>query len=438
MQPPFHYVWAMMLAAGVASAQVRLPSVSLPGLPLQTLPQATGNLEAQSLGRLNNLRRAASDKLVRANRQVMDTDPAGEAVIRSEVLVLSSLDPFKDRLRSLGFRVDREQHIEALNIHLVVLKAPPGMSTQKAMRTLRGMDPSGVFDYNHIYSGSGAASGASVAPSEPRQPSTAEAPPAVAGSTLRKARIGLLDTGLEMSHPAFEESTIHTWGCGNRVIPAAHGTAVASLLVGRAPGFNGVHPDAELYAADVYCGLATGGAVDALVAALGWMIQERVPVINVSLVGPKNFMLERVIASLIADGYVIVAAVGNDGPAAAPLYPASYPHVVGVTAVDAHRHVLIEAARGAQVVFAANGADMAAAALDHRYQSVRGTSFAAPIVAAMLGGELTVPDVLAAAAAIESLAKSSIDLGPPGRDLTYGFGLVGADYRVDPATLIKQ
>jgi subtilisin family serine protease len=190
-----------------------------------------------------------------------------------------------------------------------------------------------------------------------------------------------------------------------------------------------------LYAADVYCGAPTGGAVDALVAAFGWLVQENVPVINVSLVGPKNAMLEHAIRALTDGGFVIVAAVGNDGPAAPPLYPASYAHVVGVTAVHAQRRVLIEAAHGPQVMFAAAGADLAAAAPDHAYAAVRGTSFAAPIVAALLAASLKSPSTADAAAAIEALAGSAIDLGPPGRDLTYGYGLVGADYRVDPSPL---
>jgi subtilisin family serine protease len=241
-----------------------------------------------------------------------------------------------------------------------------------------------------------------------------------------------------VTHPVFRESIVHAWGCGDRAIPAAHGTAVASLLIGRSDAFHGVRPDAELFAADVYCGRPTGGAVDALVAAFGWLVQEKVPVINVSLVGAKNAMLERVIAALIAGGYIIVAAVGNDGPAAPPLYPASYANVVGVTAVDAHQHVLIEAARGPQVMFAAPGADLAAAASSRTYAAVRGTSFAAPFVAALLASGLTGPSSADAAAAIDALAKSAVHLGRPGRDLTYGFGLVGADYRIDPAPLIHN
>src|SRR6201999_3074847 len=99
-------------------------------------------------------------------------------------------------------------------------------------------------------------------------------------------------------------------------VPEAHGTAVASLMIGRSPRFHGAAPGSDLYAADVYCGLPTGGAVDAVADALAWLVRERVPVINVSLVGPPNAMLESVVRMVIARGHVVVAAVGNDGPAA--------------------------------------------------------------------------------------------------------------------------
>ena len=117
--------------------------------------------------------------------------------------------------------------------------------------------------------------------------------------------------------------------------------------------------------------------------------REKVPVINVSLVGPPNRVLEGVVQRVIAGGHIVVAAVGNDGPAAAPLYPAAWPGVVGVTGVDARRRVLVEAERGAQVKFAAPGAQMAAAKSPSGYTLVRGTSFAAPIVAGLLALNLS-------------------------------------------------
>jgi hypothetical protein len=394
---------------------------------LQTLPQTLDQAGSQSLDRLSDLRHLEIGRLVRAHRQVVDTDPDGEPVVRNEILGLSPADAALDQARSLGFSIDREQTIGAMNIRLVVFRAPQGMSTNKALRALRRADPGGSYDYNHIYSGGGALSRGGPAGGATGRDALPSAPPAAGPAQLR-VRIGLMDTGVDATHPVFRESVVHAWGCDSHAIPAAHGTAVASLLIGRSDVFHGVRPDAELYAADVYCGRPTGGAVDALVAAFGWFVQERVPVINVSLVGPKNAMLETVIGGLIAGGYIIVAAVGNDGPAAPPLYPASYPHVVGVTAVDSHRRVLIEAARGPQVMFAAPGADLAAAGSEHAYADVRGTSFAAPIVAALLASGLAAPNSADASAAIDALAKNAVDLGPPGRDLTYGFGLVGADY----------
>lgn len=418
----------LMLLAGSAGAQLRLPA-----LPLQAPVQALQGV-AQSVDPLNEVRHLEITHLLRTNRRVLESDPNGEPIVRSEILVLSPSTAVVDRAVSMNFVIAREQAIDAMNIRLVVLRAPDSLSTKKAIRVLRDADPAGVYDYNHIYFGSGS-------PAAPAAPLTAQNPPqspAIRVPSAGTIRLGLLDSGIDAGHPAFRESLLHTWGCDDQRVPAAHGTAIASLLIGRAQDFHGVQPDAELFAADVFCGRPTGGAVDALVAGLGWLVQAQVPVINISLVGARNSLLQSVIARLIDAGFIVVAAVGNDGPAAPPLYPASYPNVVGVTGVDAHNRVLIEAAHGPQVMFASPGADLAAASLGNGYAVVRGTSFAAPIVAGLLAAELRSPNRTDAAAAVETLAKKAIDLGSPGRDLTYGYGLVGAEYRVDPAALIHR
>jgi subtilisin family serine protease len=134
---------------------------------------------------------------------------------------------------------------------------------------------------------------------------------------------------------------------------------------------------------------------------------------------------------MVRRGHLLVAAVGNDGPAAPPLYPASYPGVVGVSAVDGRGRILPEAARGPQVLFAAPGSNMVSAALGAPpYRPVRGTSFAAPIVAAMLAGGLARPDPAAARAAIAALAHRAGD----GKTLSNerGYGVVGESFRADP------
>jgi subtilisin family serine protease len=399
-----------LAAATAAQAQIRLPS--LPALPLPSVAQTLDQTDPRALDALRDLRQREIKQLIQRNRPTVEADPNGEPIVRSELLAVGMSEEALAQAQTHGFVIDREQAIASANIRLLVLKAPPGMATKKALRQLREADLTGLYDFNHIYTGSGTVSG-----DDSRAAPTADA----AQASRSRIRVGLLDTGVDATHPVFRDSEVHTWGCGHTRIPGAHGTAVASLLV--------AHASAALYAADVYCALPTGGSVDAIVGAFAWMVDEHVAVINVSLVGPKNVMLERVVRWLIERGYLIVAAVGNDGPAAPPLYPAAYADVVGVTAVDTHRRVLIEAERGPQVMFAALGADLKAASIDQGYASVRGTSFAAPTVAALLAVPLSAPDRQAAVAAIDALAKHAIHLGAAGKDLTYGFGLVGSETR---------
>jgi subtilisin family serine protease len=142
----------------------------------------------------------------------------------------------------------------------------------------------------------------------------------------------------------------------------------------------------------------------------------------------------------VARGHLVVAAVGNDGPAAPPLYPAAYAQthagVVAVTGTDARRRVLPEAGRGPYLVFAAPGSDLAAAHQgDAAFIQVRGTSFAAPLVAGLLAQALPRPDAGAAVQAVSTLAATAVDLGAAGRDPVYGHGLVGESLRVDPAAV---
>ncbi len=408
-----------------AQAQLRLPVAPLPALPIQKLTQTVGQAGTGTLEQLSDVRHLLIASLVRANPRTIATDPHGNPIVRGELLAYSPTPAAIQAAQAKGFTIAREQTAGDLDIHLVVLQLPGDMNIVKALRALREADPAGTYDFNHIYTSVGVVSAGASSDT----PSPQSAGQSHADQPL--PRVGLIDSGVDGSHPVFHDALIHPWGCGGRELPSAHGTAVASLLVGQSTRFHGVLSRAELYAADVYCNAPTGGAVDALAAAFAWLADQRVGVINISLVGPDNAALAQIVRALTSRGYLLVAAVGNDGPAAPPLYPASYPHVVGVTAVDAHRRVLIEAARGSQVMFAAQGADMSAADIGGKYSAIRGTSFAAPIVAALLAQSVTAPDLMGSNAAIESLAQSAIDLGPKGRDLTYGFGLVGADYRPD-------
>ena len=416
----------------IASAQISLPSVRLPapGAALTNLPASDlslqSRLDAEFRGSdLTDLRALRIRTLVRAHRDVIEADARGNPFVRGEVLAVSPNAGALQAAVAAGFKVVRDSTLDALGTRIVVLHVSSG--TSRALERLRAADREGVYDFNHIYMESAVAAQSAPGAQASTPVDTSS------GTASTQGRLGLIDSGVDASHEVFKEATLHPHGCSGRASPDLHGTAVASLLVGRAADFHGAAPGGELYAVDVYCGSPTGGAVDAVAEAFAWLAQQRVPVINVSLVGPDNHVLEAIVERLIARGHIIVAAVGNDGPAAPPLFPAAWPGVVGVTAVDARRQVLVEAERGPQVRFAAPGAQMVAAKRPSGYTLVRGTSFAAPIVAGLLSLKLSVVDKVAADSAIAALASEAADLGAPGPDAVYGYGLVGESLRRQPA-----
>jgi len=450
-------LFGFALAASLArpgAAQIRLPSVTLPSVPLGAVGQGTNLAENSLGGDLSRVRILRVQALVRANRRDIDTDRNGAAVVRGMVLSIAPSEAALAQARADGFEIMADRTFAELDLRVVTLRAPEHTGTPAAIDRLRKQDPAGSYEYDHLFDTGGrglgaarfigtaqGAAGNQVAPAGPGAPGDPAASQRENGSGADSSaalpRVGLIDTGIDAAHPAFRQATIHAWGCDGHPVPSDHGTAVASLLVGHSPPFAGVLPQGELYAADVYCGRPTGGAADAIVAAIAWLAAQQVGVINMSLVGPANLLLARAVQSAQARGHIIVAAVGNDGPAAAPLYPAAYPGVIGVTAVDAHRKILLEACRGPHVSFAAPGADMEGADANGKYHALRGTSYAAPIVAGLLARGFRSADSAAISARVDELARTAVDLGNPGKDPVFGYGLVGSEFRVPPGSVTQ-
>jgi hypothetical protein len=244
------------------------------------------------------------------------------------------------------------------------------MSARDGLQRLRQVAPDIQADYDHVFEPAG---GALV----PVAASLASA--AGAGGI----RIGIIDGGVA-SHPSLAGASVEQHGFSGQPQATGHGTAVASLIAGNQGPFHGAARGASLLVADVYGGNRAAGSASAVVRALGWLASKRPRVINISLVGPQNLVMARAIQQVRARGIHVVAAVGNDGPAAPPQYPASYPGVIAITGVDANGRALLEAGRATHLDFAAPGADMAAALPNRGYAKVRGTSFAAPLAAARL------------------------------------------------------
>ena len=412
---------ALLASTAPVHAQLRLPSLGNALSPITRSPlvQRVEPLVDNVLAPVDLLtaRLAAATQLQHDHRRELDRDPKGELIVRAEVLAQPSSPAAREALLSAGFKPLREEPLDGLDESLIVMKAPPDMSLADAVARARAIDPAGAYDFHHIYLGSGSVGA----------PGAASTPAVVAEPVPRSAgplQVGLIDSGVDDAHPTLRRAEILRHGCADGAHPAPHGTAVASLMVGAGDRFTSALPRATLYAGDAYCDAATGGSVEAIARELAWMARMRVAVVNISLVGPSNQILQRVIEHAVARGMLIVAAVGNDGPAAPPLYPASWPGVVGVGAVDGKLRLLPEGARGPQVMFVAPGADMAAAASGTRaFVPVRGTSFAAPFVAGLLAAGYQQASPEGARAALARLASGARDLPQAPRE-GIGRGLV--------------
>jgi hypothetical protein len=306
--------------------------------------------------------------LLRQHGDRIELDDRREPARRGMILITGADDGAIAALRTAGYGVDSET-VEGIDLPVVRLTAPKDRSLGRALREVRKLAPRAQASADNLYFPSGPA-------------------PALIGSALAGGgrvdgpMAGLIDGGVAR-HPALNGPIEQRGFAQGAPRASAHGTAVASLISGDGP-VRGAAPGAALLVADVYGDDPAGGGAFAIVRALGWMAARGVRVVTVSLVGPANPLLDGAIRLARDKGVTVVAAVGNDGPAAPPAYPASYPSVIAVTGIDGRNRPLPEAGRALHVDFAAPGADMQAADIAGGKSAVRGTSFAAPLVAGRL------------------------------------------------------
>lgn len=349
-------------------------------------------------------RRAQADAM-------LDGGAQGQQHIRAQVIATDPAPAAIQTAQRNGFRVVRQRTLEPLGVRVVVLAAPAGVSAEQALSQLRGADPQGAYDLNHVFNPSARDTAAPAA--------LGVAPGRVYDG--RGMKIGVVDTGVDLTHPALAGARVVTRAFAEQGADreTGHGTAVAALLAGDADGYEGLAPGATLYVADVFGSSGAGGSADAIAEALAWLESQQVDVINISLEGPPNRTLQAVVAALVRRGRTIVAAVGNEGPTAPVAFPAAYDGVIGVTAVDLEQRIYISANRGPQVDLAALGVNVLAASDDGGYAAVSGTSFATPMVAAAMAAGARSAD---SAARFNRVAAQAVDLGAPGRDPVYGLG----------------
>jgi hypothetical protein len=327
---------------------------------------------------------------------------------------------FEEALTSRGHTIKQRRMLRNLGLVLSVVRLQEGVSPIETVETLQAEFTDLWVDLNHRYQ--------PQASTEDRKRYGQR----MTGFVLDPGcgmgiSIGLIDSEVDANHPALLGRVVKRSMLSGGTSPAAsdHGTAIAALLVGDPvmPEFAGLMPGARLYAAGVLRKRDRkheDATSESLIYALDWLLEENARAVNISLGGSRNRVLELALMRAIEKDVFIIAAAGNGGAGTLPLYPAAQAEVIAATAIDANSKPYRHAAQGQHIDFAAPGVDIWVARTGGGvYRS--GTSYAAPFVLAAL---LSYPG--AGLQALEGLKAAAQDLGKPGHDSQFGFGLVRA------------
>jgi subtilisin family serine protease len=239
--------------------------------------------------------------------------------------------------------------------------------------------------------------------------------------------VAVVDSGVDAGHPdlagsiagAFDAITVKLAGPLNK-----HGTSIAGLIAAHGT-LLGSAPAARILAVKVFGPTGNGNTFDVL-KGLDYAAANGARIINMSFTGPSDPITLRSLQASYKRGIILIAAAGNAGPKSPLLYPSAYPEVIAVSGSDVNNKSSVFSNRGTHISVAAPGTDILVAIPDGGFEVGSGTSFSAAevtgIVAMMLerNGDLS-PDTVRRI--LESTAK---DIGPKGRDVMFGAGLVDA------------
>jgi hypothetical protein len=243
--------------------------------------------------------------------------------------------------------------------------------------------------------------------------------------------VAVIDSKIDSHHPDLAGVISGEYDAfGTRGKPHAHGTAMAGAIAAHSK-LIGVAPKVRLLAVRAFTGEGESaeGTTFNVLKGLDWAAAKNARIVNMSFAGPADTMLRDMLAKAHVRGMVLIAAVGNAGPRSASLYPAAYPHVIGVTATDADDKLLPQANRGPQVVVAAPGVDILAAAPDGQYQITSGTSVAAAHASGVAALLLARQPKLTPDELVRVLVRSAHAIAGKRRDV--GAGVIDALSAVD-------
>lgn len=243
-------------------------------------------------------------------------------------------------------------------------------------------------------------------------------------------RLAIIDSAIDTSHEEFAGAAVDSFDVRDDPDGSAdtHGTSVAGILAARST-LLGIAPEARILGIAAF-----SRAADGSVRGNSWTVargldiahRESARIVNLSFAGPADPLVERSLAGIARRDVIAVAAMGNSGPRAAPLYPAAYASTIAVTAIDSTDRIYAEATGGAHVAVAAPGVDILTLAPGGAFGFASGTSLAAAHVSG-IAALLLAADPSVDRTRLETILQdSAADLGAPGRDSVFGAGVPDA------------
>lgn len=375
-----------------------------------------------------------------------------------EVLAINASPAVVAHAKALGFQTVHGTNLAGLGLSVTRLRPPPGMDANAAQALLSRDLPSDLFGLNQKYRIYKTATG--TKPDELHgSPAAHDARNAqcnedhcygrnligwkpTASGCAAGVRIGIIDTAVDLTHPALSHKKFEQRHLGPEGTPGPdwHGTGVTALLAGDpSSGTPGLVPGAQFMIADIFHADVDGEPASdtlSMLRALDWLDARKVNIINMSLAGPKDDLVESAIEKLSAKGVLFVAAAGNEGPAAPPSYPAAYDNVIAVTAVTKNLQSYRYANRGSYIDISAPGVFIWTALPGSKEGYHSGTSFATPFVTASLATMYSQHVIRSKKDALSAMHFQ--DLGEPGRDAIYGEGLMLAPSACSRGNQIAQ
>lgn len=350
----------------------------------------------------------------------------GWQALQQEWLLLLSAQQVM-QLKSLPITVIEENHLAELQMLTVRIHVAKQYDTLKALTALLAPVGAEVIERHHVYAIQGSDDKTDSADSQTevniQPPSSAHFKQPLKELPLK---IGIIDTAIDHQHSGFNHASITTkrFVDSNLIEPKAHATAVIGRIIGQGKTVTPLLTNANIYAASVFYqkdAYSQSAPTLALLQALEWMLENNIKVINMSLAGPPNALLEHALQRVREKGVAVVAAAGNAGPASRPLFPAAYTSVIAVSAVDKNQRIYRWANRGKHIDFVAEGVNVATLRAGNKEGVESGTSMAAPIVSAAMAILMQTKDL---EQSLTSLGGMTVDLGESGRDVIYGDGFL--------------